>query len=136
MKLAILALTISLALSNAAFACSCRMTATADELMEQADAIFTGIAGSSTEVARRESVTEFRVTKAYKGVRPGQVIRIRHRSGPSASCGVNFAAGKRYTMTSYRREAGQPGAGELSSSLCSLAAMESPGGKALIERTR
>lgn len=135
MKLGIFALAIGLALPDAALACSCRLTATADELME-ADAVFTGVALSSKPVARRESMTRFRVTEAYKGVRHGQVIRVRHRSGPSPSCGVNFARGGEYTMTSYRRDPGQPGAGELSSSLCSLAAMESPGGMELRKRPR
>jgi len=75
-------------------------------------------------------VTTFQVVNGYKGVSGGQPVRIRHRSGSSASCGVRFEAGKTYTVSAYREEIGT----SLFASLCSVAVFRSPGGQELLRR--
>jgi hypothetical protein len=93
-----LAILLVLASTHAVLACSCARNPTASALLESSAAVFTGIAQSSASAGQGASVTTFRVTEAFKGVRAGHIVRVRHRSGSSASCGVNFARGEAHTL--------------------------------------
>ena len=96
-------------------ACSCARNPTAEGLLQDAAAIFTGVVQDSRSVAPGVSVTTFRVTEAFKGADQGAIVRVRHRSGSSASCGVQFARGTSYTLAAHAGGS-EPG---LSASLCS-----------------
>jgi hypothetical protein len=105
----------SAASATSALACSCARNPTAEGLLRDAAAVFTGVAEESRSVAPGVSVTTFRVTEGFKGASEGAIVRVRHPSGSSASCGVQFAPGTSYTLTAH---ANGSGAG-LSASLCS-----------------
>src|SRR5688572_22977047 len=89
----------------AAYACSCAPP-TAEGLLQSAPAVFTGVATGSVSATQGESITTFTVVEGFKGVRAGQVVRVRHRSGSSARCGTSFAVGATHTLSTYREEAG------------------------------
>jgi hypothetical protein len=125
----IVALAIGLLAGDSALACSCRLP-TADELLQRSAAIFTGTALQTRTVGGREGVTAFRVVTGYKGAKRGQLIRVHHRIGHSASCGVRFDPGKRHTLALQRDDDGRT----LSISACSLAAMRSDAGEELVRR--
>jgi hypothetical protein len=114
---------------GSALACSCHFP-TADELLRSSAAIFTGTAKESVPATQGESVTLFQVVNGYKGVASGQPVRIRHKSGSSASCGVKFEAGQSYTVSTYREEIGTT----LFANLCSVAVFNSPAGQELLRR--
>jgi hypothetical protein len=99
--------------ATSVLACSCARNPTAEGLLRDSAAVFTGVAQDSRSVAPGISVTTFRVTEGFKGAREGAVVRVRHPSGSSASCGVQFSPGTSYTLA-----AGGSGA-RLSASLCS-----------------
>ena len=101
--------------ASSALACSCARNPTAEGLLQDAAAVFTGIAQESTAAGPGMSMTTFRVTEGFKGAEAGATVRVRHRSGPSASCGVRFARGTSYTLAAYSGGS-EPG---LSASLCS-----------------
>lgn len=127
----IVALAIGLLSGGSAQACSCRLP-TADDLLERSEAIFTGTALKTRTIGRRDAVTEFRVVTGYKGAKRGQVIRVHHRIGPSAACGVRFDPGKQQTLAVERDDDGKT----LSIGACSLAAMRSDTGEELVRRLR
>jgi len=60
------------------------------------------------------------------------LIRVRHRIGRSASCGVRFDPGKKHTLSAEFDEDGKT----LSISACRLAAMRSEAGEELLQRLR
>ena len=60
-------------------------------------------------------MTTFRVTEGFKGADEGAIVRVRHPSGSSASCGIRFVPGTSYTLAA--NAAGSKPA--LSTSLCS-----------------
>jgi hypothetical protein len=117
----------------AANACSCARNPTAESLLANATAVFTGVVKDSTPVTAGESVTTFEVTEGFKGAEPGMTMRVRHRSGSSASCGVRFSRGKTYTLAAHGN-----GRVDLSTSLCSTWMFQPQVGLAdqLIERMR
>jgi hypothetical protein len=127
----LVALAICLIPANGALACSCKQP-TADTLLASSAAIFTGVVLESRPATQGEAVTDFQVVAGYKGVARGQTISVRHRSGLSASCGVKFESGRRYTLTSYREDVGTA----LFANLCSISVMRSPAGKELLQRMR
>jgi hypothetical protein len=98
---------------STAHACSCARNPTASGLLESSAAVFTGVAQASAPAGRDVSVTTFRVTEAFKGILGGQVVRVRHPSGSSASCGVQFESGKAHTLAVNRDASGY------SANLCS-----------------
>ena len=127
-RAAVLALTLVLLPTSGALACSCKFNST-DGLLTSSAAIFTAVAQGSQAATQGEAVTTFRVTAAYKGVKNGETVRIRHNSGSSASCGVRFNSGETYTISTYREEIGTT----LFANLCSVAAMSSPVGQQLLQ---
>jgi hypothetical protein len=92
--------------------------------------VFTGVALQSRPAGPREAVTTFRVTVGYKGVRRGQIVRVHHRSGPSASCGLRFEIGTAHPVAASRNDAG-PGQ---TATACAIAAMRSDAGDELRRR--
>jgi hypothetical protein len=123
-------LILSLA-STVALACSCAPP-TAESLMQSAPAVFTGVATTSVAATQGESITTFTVVEGFKGLRAGELVRVRHRSGSSASCGVQFAIGATHTLSTYREEVGT----SLFASLCNAAIFRSGEGAAIIRRMR
>ncbi len=77
--------------------------------------MFTGVAKESAIVAAGRSVTTFTVIEPFKGAAAGATLRVLHRSGSSASCGVKFLPGQTYTLAAHHSDA-DPG---LTTSLCS-----------------
>lgn len=108
-------------------ACSCRLPS-ADQILERSASIFTGVALKTRPAAGREAITTFRVIAGYKRVKRGQVVSIRHRSGPSASCGIRFEQGQRHLVAT-----GREGMSETAGA-CSIAAMRSEAGEELVRR--
>ena len=106
---------IVVASATPALACSCARNPTAEGLLQESAAVFSGIAQESRSVAPGVSVTTFRVTEGFKGADQGAIVRVRHRSGSSASCGVQFTRGTSYTLAAHA--GGSDPA--LSASLCS-----------------
>ncbi len=129
----ILSTLLTLPGAGAAYACSCAPDPTAEGLLQDSAAVFTGVAQGSTQVAPGVSVTTFRVTESFKGVAAGTTVRVRHRSGSSASCGVKFAPDTSYTLA-----AGRGDGSVLSTSLCStwMFLPQVGTGAALIDRLR
>jgi hypothetical protein len=127
----IAACVIELLAAANALACSCAPP-TAEGLMQSAPAIFTGAVTESVRATQGESITTFTVSEGFKGVRAGQSVRIRHRSGSSASCGVTFAVGRTYTLSTYREEVGTT----LFANLCSTAFFITRDGEQIIRRLR
>lgn len=115
---------------TAALACSCAPP-TVETLMQSA-AIFTGVATESSPATQGESITTFSVVEGLKGVRTGELVRVRHRSGPSASCGVRFAIGQTHTLSTYREEVGTG----LFANLCTTVIFGSREGAEVIQRLR
>jgi hypothetical protein len=72
------------------------------------------------------------VVTGYKGTKRGQLIRVHHRIGPSAACGVKFDRGQQHTLAVESDEDGKV----LSISACSLAAIRSDAGEELVRRLR
>jgi hypothetical protein len=116
---------------SAALACSCA-PATFEGLFQSAPAIFSGVATESVPATQGESVTTFTVVEGFKGVRAGQSVRVRHRSGSSASCGVRFALGQTHTLSTYREEVGT----SLFANLCTVAVFRTRDGELIIQRLR
>lgn len=110
-----------LASTHLAVACSCPRTPTAKGILASASVVFTGIARGSepiivengTASGQDYSITQFEVIESFKGAKVGRTIRIRHRSGRSASCGVQFKPDGTYTLAAHRGKLG------FSTSLCS-----------------
>jgi len=115
----------------AALACSCAPP-TAESLLQSAPAIFTGVVTDSIPATQGESITTFAVAEGFKGVRAGQSVRVRHRSGSSASCGVRFALGESYTLSTYHEEIGT----SLFANLCSTSIFRTRRGEQIIQRLR
>jgi hypothetical protein len=114
-------------------ACSCARNPTAEALLQDYAVVFTGVVRGTTTVSSGRSVTTFEVTESFKGTAQGQTVRVRHRSGSSASCGIKFTAGATYTLAAFTGDGGV-----LSANLCS-AWMFQPQvglGDQLIERMR
>lgn len=101
-------------LADPALACSCARNPTAEKILEGATAVFTGTVRQSVPATPGHSLTTFTVTESFKGVRAGSTVRVVHRSGSSASCGVKFAPGETRTLAAYG-ESGQ----EFTTTLCS-----------------
>jgi hypothetical protein len=125
----LLGIAMSLFAGDAALACKCRLLS-ADELLNASDVIFEGAARRTRPTGGRSAVTAFRIVAAYKGVTRGQLVRVQHLSGPSASCGVHFARGRTHLISASREAAGAP----LSASACMLASMRTDPGKELVQR--
>jgi hypothetical protein len=98
---------------GSAFACSCARNPTAEGLLQDSAAVFTAVAQGSRPVAPGVSITTFRVTEGFKGPAAGTTVRVGHRSGSSASCGVQFESGKAHTLAVGSGQSG------FSASLCS-----------------
>jgi hypothetical protein len=116
---------------SAALACSCAPP-TFEGLLQSAPAIFSGIATGSVSATQGESVTTFTVVEGFKGVRAGESVRVRHRSGSSASCGVRFALGQTHTLGTYREEIGT----SLFANLCTVAIFRTREGEQIVRRLR
>lgn len=101
--------------TDTARACSCARNPTAEGILEGAAAVFTGTVQTSVPIAPGRSVTTFTVVESFKGAPAGTTVRVEHRSGSSASCGVKFSPGRTYTLSAHDSESG---AG-LTTSLCS-----------------
>jgi hypothetical protein len=101
-------------------------------MLQSAPAIFSGVATASVPATQGESVTTFTVVEGFKGVRAGQSVRVRHRSGSSASCGVRFALGQTHTLSTYREEVGT----SLFANLCTVAVFRTRDGELIIQRLR
>jgi hypothetical protein len=103
------------ALTDPARACSCARNPTAEQVLEDATAVFTGTVRQSVSASPGRSVTTFIVTESFKGTRVGATVRVVHPSGSSASCGVKFAPGETHTLSVHGTESGP----ELATTLCS-----------------
>lgn len=88
------------------FACSCGPVPEADQVLARSDAVFTGVVTRVVAGRGDETVTTFRVTEAFKGVKVGTTVAVRHRRGPSPSCGVDFERGVPHTLAAHRDGAG------------------------------
>jgi hypothetical protein len=88
--------------AQTSLACSCGRVAGAEELLDRSDAVFTGVVTAVKSRPGRVAETTFRITEAFKGVRRGTTVAVRHRSGPSPSCGVTFEKGATYTLSAHR----------------------------------
>lgn len=130
MRISLFALTALLVTASAdhAAACSCAFLP-AERIMERA-AVFTGVAQASIPAKPGYSITTFRVTEGFKGARAGTTIRILHRSGLSASCGVRFERGASHTLFASAAD------GTLSASLCTTWGFRGESGPALIAKLR
>ena len=113
-----------------AFGCSCARNPTASGLLGQSAAVFTGTVEQSTPLPGDHSATTFRVTESFKGPRAGGTVRVVHRSGSSASCGVKFITGRSYTIAVQRD------GDDFTTSLCSTFMFGNEGGDALIREMR
>jgi len=102
------------AITSNAKACSCRQPI-AKNILASSAVVFTGSVRKTKPVAANVHATTFVVTENFKGGRRGAVLTIRHRSGPSASCGVRFVLGRSYTVRATGRSKGG-----LTTSLCSV----------------
>jgi hypothetical protein len=102
-------------LADPALACSCARNPTAEKILEGATAVFTGTVRQSVPATPGHSMTTFTVTESFKGVRAGSTVRVVHRSGSSASCGVKFAPGETRTLAAHGSESER----ELATTLCS-----------------
>lgn len=111
-----------------AWACSCSRSPEAS--LVRATVVFSGVAQFSDPAAFDETVTTFRVAKAYRGVEPGQTIRVNHFSGDEASCGVTFNIGQHYTLMAFR----DPSNVDLTTTLCSLLILQTLDGQAALRR--
>jgi hypothetical protein len=109
------ALLVLVIASSQAMACSCARDPTAEGILDSASAVFTGTAEENLPVGSGGSVTTFRVTESFKGPPRGTIVRVKHRDGPSPSCGVTFSPGEVYTLAAYQTD----NAGVLSTSFCS-----------------
>jgi hypothetical protein len=94
-------------------ACSCERNPTAAGILAQSTMVFTGIARSSVVVAPGASATTFEVTEGFKGAEAKAFVVVRHPTGPSASCGVQFETGQSVTLAAHQS------AGGLSTTSCS-----------------
>jgi len=112
-----------------AAACSCAHP-TAEAMWDTAGAIFTGVAVNAAPAQPGFSWTTFRVTESFKGANAGATIRVLHRSGSSASCGMQFTLGASHTLYANLREGG------LSASRCTSWIFRGEGGPGLIARLR
>lgn len=110
-----LVLALIFGMGEAAVACSCLPNPTAESILDEADAVFTGVARDSAVAEQGQSVTAFTIVESFKGPGAGATVRVLHPSGSSASCGVQFSSGQTYTLASHRAEPG----GVLATSLCS-----------------
>ena len=114
---------------TAAAACSCRSRSPAD-IAASSQAIFTGVALRSEAAGPGQSLTTFRVIEGIKGAQTGREIRVRHRSGSSASCGVVFAIGQDHALAAYSDN------GALAANLCSVYPFRGREGLALMQTLR
>lgn len=121
---------LAVVLPARAEACSCARNPTGAGILGQAAAVFTGTVQESTALPGDRSATTFRVTESFKGPPAGNTVRVVHRSGSSASCGVKFSAGKSYTIAAQRDGA------DYTTSLCSTWMFGNEGGDALIREMR
>lgn len=110
---AIIALTVII--SGPALACSCAGKPTAQKLLKQSAAIFTGVVQKVRPRPGEKSMTTFGILEAFKGPPAGSQMQVLHPSGSSASCGVSFIPGRTYTISVYRG----PGGEGFATSLCS-----------------
>lgn len=101
--------------SGDSLACSCAPVRSAEHLMANSTAIFTGVAETARTPGPGRTVTTFRVVESFKGVAAGARVAVSHRSGPPASCGVTFPIGGTSTLTAYL----DGSSGMLSASSCS-----------------
>lgn len=101
-------------ISSSALACSCARRPTAEKILTQAPAVFTGNVLSSKSLTPGAVITTFEIIESFKGVKRGQIVRVHHKIGIPASCAVNFEIGKQYTL-STQAFALEPG---LSTSRC------------------
>lgn len=101
--------------TGGAMACSCAPVRSAERLMTNSTAIFTGVAESVRAAGPGRSVTTFRVVESFKGLKVGTRVEVVHRSGSPASCGVKFEVGERSTLAANRDDVD----GMLSASSCS-----------------
>ena len=110
---AALAIIATLMLAAPVLACSCARNPTAEGLLRDSDAVFTGAVQDVRSIAPGVSITTFVVTESFKGPAAGATVQVRHPSGSSASCGVHFETGTSYTLAVYRGSHG------LAATLCS-----------------
>jgi len=96
-------------LSTDALACSCRYTV--DAILKHAAVIFTGVAqgseyrplsGESGLRSRSHMVTTFRVERGYRGVKGGDLVRVRHARARPGNCGTTFKVGETYSLPASR----------------------------------
>lgn len=128
-KCVALATFLTIASAAPAMACSCGHPS-AEQIWDSAAAIFTGVAVDVAPEQPGYSWTTFRVTEGFKGGDAGATIRVRHRSGSSASCGVRFERGTSHTLYAGSRD------GVLSANSCTTWIFRSESGPALIARLR
>ena len=112
MSLKALIAVAALTISPSALACSCERSPTAAGILARASVVFTGIARRSVTAGQDNAVTTFEITEHFKGPQ-AKTIAVRHPSGSSASCGVQFKDVEINTLAAH------DGAGGLTTTLCS-----------------
>ena len=113
---AFVAVALVLGAAAPALACSCARNPTAAGILSSAAAVFTATVIDTKPIGDNASVTTFRITETFKGPGVGSSVEVRHRSGSSASCGVQFTPGRSYTLAVHH---GGEDAATLTTSLCS-----------------
>jgi hypothetical protein len=94
---AVLALAGTLAHAPNAWACTCVVPGTPQQLFSHADAVFVGtVSHVSTPDSNGDVVAQMSVTEVYKGTVPGSTGV--HTVRDVADCGVAFVRGARYAV--------------------------------------
>ena len=113
--LAAISVLVALSLPGGAQACSCAPGVSAESVMADAEMVFTGVAEQSKTSGPNGGVTTFRGIESFKGTSAGDRLQVSHRTGPSASCGLEFADGQTFTLATHR----DPSTAALVTSVCS-----------------
>ena len=126
------------ALVSSASACDCPpVPKTVEQFLQSANVVFIGVATRSVPTASYngvfDRVTTFRVVEAFKGVRAGQTLRVRHNRYENANCGLDYVRGEVYPVA-----AGHPSndARTLLTSTCDFASFPARGPGPIMQRLR
>lgn len=85
---------------DSALACQCKgRDHSPSAILASADVLFYGVAVSEQPGNQAPSVvTTFKVVNGFKGIKPGKTVKVAHRKGRPASCGIVFEIGSSYLV--------------------------------------
>lgn len=124
-----------LASTAAAVACQCaRSDITPAQVLDKFDVVFTGVAIEAIPAGKDKrssfTTTTFKVVEGFKGVKAGQSIKVRHRSGSPGACGFSFELGETHAVPA------QKWAGDFSATQCQRIILRGERGEQLIKGLR